>query len=842
NAEGDLIVTYTTSPYARRTIGSVMADEPWMQDTVAESLARFGELVTGPPEELRGKTYSAVALRTDTVNGEVVILGRIDYTALIDSLYKIYVPPGMQLLLEGQFLSGERQIIWGARAPDALHSARTRTLSAGAELTISWGVTNEFAGGPSTDLARFTLVGGIGATLGLTFFIALLLWRNQIISNKVREATRELASSQERFELAMEATNLGVYDYRPDSGQLIINDRWAAMLGYTQEDIGGHVDAFSKLLHPDDEKKTWDLFGAHAEGKSPRFDAEFRMRNSDGNYVWIRSVGKVVERSKEDAPLRFLGIHTDITQQREAAEELRSARERADSANAAKSAFLANMSHELRTPMNAILGYSEMLMEEAEELEQTEFIPDLKKISQAGTHLLALINDVLDLSKIESGKMEIFPEEIDVAGLIDEVIATAHPLVEKQQNRLVVERDENLGKAHQDLTKVRQTLFNLLSNASKFTENGTITLKVSKQTKQCDEWLSFAVSDTGIGIPEDKLEHIFKEFSQADESTTRDFGGTGLGLSISKRFCQMLGGEMKVESVMGEGSTFTILIPATAPGAKAEKLAQATESREALLSDLGDQDRILVIDDDPEACEIISRFLRKDGFNVVTTDRGEHGLELAHQLNPAAITLDVMMPEMDGWSVLRALKADPKLRKIPVIMLSMIDERTRGYSLGAVDYLTKPVDKTQLLETLHRYKDANADNSVLIVEDEADARDLLAKNLGRAGWRVTEAANGREGLMMMATDRPNLVLLDLMMPVMDGFEFLAVMRKRTEWKDVPVIVVTAKTLTQEDYARLNGSVEQVIRKTSCSREELLERVRQAVQPLRSKPEDVPEGL
>jgi PAS domain S-box-containing protein len=774
-----------------------------------------------------------------------MILGILDVAGLVEGLYQLHIPPGMRVRLEGKFLDGDPQTFWGADVTDALETITDRTVSGGADLRIHWAVNREFSGGPPEELARITLLGGIGGTAGLALFIALLLWRNQSVSNKVREATRELASSQERFELAMEATNLGVYDYRPATGELIINDRWAAMLGYTQADMGGHIDAFSRLIHPDDEEQTWALFAKHAEGDTPRFDAEFRMCNTDGDYVWIRSVGKVVERAKDGSPLRFLGIHTDITQQREADAELHSARERADAANAAKSAFLANMSHELRTPMNAILGYSEMLMEEAEELEQDEFIPDLKKISQAGNHLLALINDVLDLSKIESGKMEIFPEEIDVARLIDEVIATAQPLVEKQQNQLIIERDENLGKAHQDLTKVRQTLFNLLSNASKFTEHGTITLRVTQQTKQCDAWLSFAVSDTGIGIPQDKLEHIFKEFSQADESTTRDFGGTGLGLSISKRFCEMLGGELKVESEVGKGSTFTILIPATAPGAKAELLAQATEAREGVLSDLGDQDRILVIDDDPEACEIISRFLRKDGFNVVTADSGERGLQLAHQLNPAAITLDVMMPEMDGWSVLRALKADPKLRKIPVIMLSMIDDRTRGYSLGAVDYLTKPVDKTQLLETLHRYKHNSDENSVLVVEDEADARMLLAKNLDRAGWRVMEAANGREALLMMATDRPKLILLDLMMPVMDGFEFLAVMRERAEWKDVPVIVVTAKTLTQEDYARLNGSVEQVIRKTSCTREELLERVRQAVQPLRDPPAqsaDVPDDL
>ena len=715
-------VAYTTNPYSALADGESFEAYPSIRGTMELALARFGDLILGPPTTINDVVQAPVALAIETPEGPAVILGNVDVTGLIEGLYQLHVPPGMHMRLAGKFLDGDPQTFWGGEVPDALEIITDRTVSGGADLRMHWAVTRDFVGGPPEELARITLLGGIGGSAGLALFVALLLWRNQNISDRVREATAELAQSQERLKLSTAAAN---------------------------------------------------------------------------------------------------------------------------AANQAKSAFLANMSHELRTPMNAILGYSEMLMEEAEELEQDDFIPDLRKINQAGTHLLALINDVLDLSKIESGKMEIFAEEIDVGLLIDEVISTAQPLVAKRQNRLVVERDENLGKAYQDTTKIRQTLFNLLSNASKFTDQGKITLRVTHQTKQCDDWLSLAVSDTGIGIPADKLEHVFKEFSQADESTTRDFGGTGLGLSISKRFCEMLGGELIVESTVGQGSTFTILIPAIAPGSKSEKLVASSEARAGVLSDLGDQDRILVIDDDPEACEIISRFLRKDGFNVVTADSGERGLQLAHQLNPAAITLDVMMPKMDGWSVLKALKADPKLRRIPVIMLSMIDERTRGYSLGAVDYLTKPVDKTQLLETLHRYKHTSADNAVLVIEDETDARTLLAKNLDRAGWRVMEAANGREALLMMATDRPNLILLDLMMPVMDGFEFLAVMRERPEWKDVPVIVITAKTLTQEDYARLNGSVEQVIRKTSCTREELLERVRQAVQPLRrvpAKSSAVPEDL
>jgi len=358
------------------------------------------------------------------------------------------------------------------------------------------------------------------------------------------------------------------------------------------------------------------------------------------------------------------------------------AKEGADTANRAKSTFLANMSHELRTPMNAILGYSEMLMEEAEDVGQDDFIPDLKKINQAGYHLLSLINDVLDLSKIESGKMEAFAEIFDVGSLIDQVSDTAQPLMAKNNNQFKIERSEQLGRAHQDVTKIRQSLLNMLSNAAKFTHDGTVTLQAERSVEAGVDWLTFAVHDTGIGIPADKLDHVFEEFSQADSSTTRDYGGTGLGLTISRRFCQMLGGDMTVTSQPGEGSTFSIRLPAELPGVEAlqEEPAQATTNTVQPSGDVQQAEAgstILVIDDDPQACEIIEHFLTKDGYTVATAAGGEQGLRLAHEIQPAAITLDVMMPDMDGWSVLRALKADPVLRTIPVIMLTMIDDRTR---------------------------------------------------------------------------------------------------------------------------------------------------------------------
>ncbi|UCG71253.1 MAG: response regulator [Chromatiales bacterium] len=961
---GEWQITYTTNPYGLLAEGRHLGDQPWLKDTVDEAVDRFGDLIMGPPFEADGRVYSAVALNIQTPEGEAVIVGKIDSTGIVEGLFEIRVPPGMQLQLDGRFLDGQKQRILGDEVPGALHVVTDRTVSAGADLSVSWVITEEFAGGPPEKLARFTLLAGLGGTAVLALFIALLLWRNQNITERVRAATADLAESRERLELALKAADLGVYDYRPQTDEYIVNDRWASMLGYCSADLTGCIEDWTRIAHPDDVDGAFAAFREHVEKKTPLLRQEFRLRAKDGNYRSILSIGKTTDWDDEGAPLRFTGVQIDVTEQKLVEEELRASMERfrllfeqsfdahlifddngivdcneaavrllryddkedllshhpsefspefqpdgrrsdekslevdetarrlghhlfewmhrkkdgeeflvevsmtpvelegktamlgvwhdlterkqtedalraakdaADAANEAKSAFLANMSHELRTPMNAILGYSEMLMEEAEELEQEDFIPDLKKINSAGTHLLSLINDVLDLSKIESGKMDVFPEEIDLDELIDEVSATAQPLVKKHGNKLLVERTGAGGVICQDITKLRQTLFNLLSNAAKFTESGTVTLRIDRKIEQDKDRLTFAVIDTGIGIPADKLEHIFQEFTQADESTTRDYGGTGLGLAISRRFCQMLGGKLSVESTVGEGSTFTVYVPSNVPGTK---LRQATSPQPTTVKaevpaesagDAGDQTTILIIDDDPEACEIIGRYLKKDGFAVATAFSGEQGLQLAHELRPTAITLDVMMPEMDGWSVLRALKADPDLREIPVIMLSMIDDRTRGYSLGAVDYLTKPVDREQLHKALERCgQDKAAGGTVLVVEDDAESRELMSRALEKTGWTIAEAGNGREALDLMADQTPALILLDLMMPVMDGFEFLAEIREHPEWNDIPVVVVTAKTLTPEDRARLNGRVEEVVRKSACTREQLLARVREAV--------------
>jgi len=665
--------------------------------------------------------------------------------------------------------------------------------------------------------------------------------QNGIISLKEKIALLEkesnaLNAEKQRLTYLLAASPAIIYSFEAKENYLptFISENIKKILGYEPSEYLEDPRFMPSHIHPDDIRrinKEWShLFreGHHV--------IEYRFRRKDGTYCWVNDELRMI-CDKDGEPVEIVGAMNNISARKKVEEELDIAKNLAEQANQAKSAFLANMSHELRTPMNAILGYSEMLMEEAEDLNQNGFIPDLKKINQAGTHLLALINGVLDLSKIESGKMEVFAEEIDLELLIDEVSATAHPLLEKNKNSLTIERGKELGVAYQDMTKLRQILFNLLSNAAKFTQEGTITLHVNSTEEAGVSWLTVAVSDTGIGIAEDKIEHVFEEFAQADDSTTRDYGGTGLGLAISRRFCKLLGGDLSLHSKLGEGSTFTMRIPAILPGTKPE-ISSAEPSQETSDIDLASirnvepGSTILVIDDDAEACEIIECFLLKDGFNVVIATSGEQGLRLAHEIHPAAITLDVMMPRMDGWAVLRILKADPELHNIPVIMLSMIDDRTRGYSLGAVDYLTKPVDRKLLQKTLSRYYCTDGNCPVLLVEDDVETRRIMAHALEKAGWQVSEASNGQEALDMMPDVQPRLILLDLMMPVMDGFGFLAAMRARPEWEQIPVIVITAKDLSREDRSRLSGCVEEVLEKNAYTRDQLLKHVREAVASIR----------
>jgi signal transduction histidine kinase/DNA-binding response OmpR family regulator/HAMP domain-containing protein len=490
-----------------------------------------------------------------------------------------------------------------------------------------------------------------------------------------------------------------------------------------------------------------------------------------------------------------------------------------------KSQFLANMSHELRTPMNAIIGVSEMLLEDARDLGREDEVEPLTRILRAARHLLTLINDILDLSKIEAGKMELHLESFSVAALVDEVAGTVRPLAETNGNRLQVEHAADVGPMRADLTRVRQALLNLASNAVKFTEGGSVTIAAARATGPGGgDWIVLRVSDTGIGMTPEQTARLFQDFTQADASTTRKYGGTGLGLAISRRFCRMMGGDITVESTPGAGSTFTIRLPATVePAAPDDARREPAAGAAATGASMGrDARRILVIDDDPTVRDVMVRFLERQGFAVVTAANGVEGLARAREVRPAAITLDVMMPDLDGWTVLAALKGDPALADIPVILVTIVDERQRGYALGAVEYMVKPIDRERLAAVLRQLADGTG--HLLLVEDDQDIRAMMRLALEGEGWKVVEAEHGRAALEWLAQVRPDAIVLDLMMPEMDGFEFVAELRNRAEWRDIPVLVVTALELSEADRHRLNGAVERVIQKSRYAGADLLHEI------------------
>jgi CheY-like chemotaxis protein len=434
--------------------------------------------------------------------------------------------------------------------------------------------------------------------------------------------------------------------------------------------------------------------------------------------------------------------------------------------------------------------------------------------------------------------MELYLETFDIVRLIEEVGFTVQPLIRKNHNRYVVNISENLGEMTADLTKVRQSLFNLLSNAAKFTENGAVRLSVKRtRDNSGDEWLHFEVRDTGIGMTDEQMQEVFKEFQQADVSTTRKYGGTGLGLTISRRFCNMMGGDITVESQPNAGTAFTVVLPAVVkPDASDDVITimQRPEMRRTRELNLRLDGTVLVIDDDATVRDLLQRTLVREGFNVVTAASGAEGLEIARSLKPDTITLDVMMGGMDGWTVLSELKADSELAKIPVVMLTMVDDKKRGFALGAADYMTKPIDRKHLINLLMKYRANKGETgklppgTLLIVEDDEATREMLSRTLEKSGWEIKIASNGREALNKFEEEIPNLVLLDLMMPEMDGFQFIAAVKEVAAWRDVPIVVVTAKDLTPEELRELNGNVEQIVTKKSYSQDNLLREIRDLV--------------
>ncbi|HKF09013.1 MAG TPA: response regulator [Xanthobacteraceae bacterium] len=634
----------------------------------------------------------------------------------------------------------------------------------------------------------------------------LELFRESIVERERLAAETE--RQRRMIATAIETISEGFVLYDPQDRLVLCNSKFRELYPKI-DDLMVPGTPFATILRAIVDRGMVDLEGRTPEEwiaerlanhANPKGSPEYRY-----NQIWAR----ISERRTPDGST--VGVFTDITELKQRQAELEQAMEQADSANRAKSVFLANMSHELRTPLNAIIGYSEMLQEQAQEQGISDFAGDLNKIQDAGRHLLSLISDILDLSKIEAGKLELYLEDVPLPALIEEVRTIVGPLAAKDSNRLHIECPSDIGALHTDRTKLKQCLLNLLSNATKFTSNGAISLELKRQGPA----LSFVIRDTGLGMTPEQLSKLFQNFVQADASTTKRYGGTGLGLAITKRFCQALGGDVSVESEPGKGSTFTIMLPDRQSKAEPAEIANPP----SVIPEPGPAPLVLIVDDDASARRLLAAVLRKEGLRVAEAETGETAITLARRIRPDLITLDIMMPKMDGWSVLTALKSDPDLAGIPVIVVTVAADRGVAFSLGAADFMTKPVERGRLVSLVHTLLGDRG--TVLLVEDDPASRELTQRQLERLDVEVVEAKNGREAFEWLSKNpSPGMLLLDLLMPEMDGFSLLDAIKKHPEWQRIPVVILTGKELTATERELLEGRVRSVIAKGSVSANDL----------------------
>jgi signal transduction histidine kinase/CheY-like chemotaxis protein/HAMP domain-containing protein len=633
----------------------------------------------------------------------------------------------------------------------------------------------------------------------------LHLFRDSLVERE--QLTNEAKRQHRMIETAIETISDGFILCDSHDNLVLCNNKFREL--YPElADLTEPGTPFADLVHATVARKTVNMGDQNPNAwvaerlrrhANPSGSAEYHYRD-----IWVR----VSERRTIDGST--VGVYSDITEFKQRQQVLENAMEQVEQANRAKSIFVANMSHELRTPLNAIIGYSEILHEMATDDNLRDYAQDLEKIQGAGRHLLNLISDILDLSKIEAGKMDIYLEAVDLQPLVFEIRSIVEPLAAKNGNKLAIHCPTDIGDMHTDRTKLKQTILNLLSNASKFTSDGSISFTVERAELGTAPAVCFRVTDTGIGMTPDQTQKLFGAFQQVDASTTKRFGGTGLGLAITKHFVEMLGGTVTVESEAGAGTTFTMILPVDS---RASAASVEVPSAGPVVVEEGDAPLVLVVDDDPTARTLLATTLRKEGWRIAEADGGEAALAAARELRPQAITLDIMMPRMDGWSVLSLLKADPELSGIPVVVVTICDDRRVAYSLGASDFMTKPVDRERFLSLMSNLVDAP--DTILLVDDDPESRALTRRHLDLLQATVFEVEDGKQAINWLADNPPpGLILLDLMMPEMDGFAVLDRIAADAALHHIPVVILTAMDLSSDERDRLSARARDVVGKGS----------------------------
>ena len=639
---------------------------------------------------------------------------------------------------------------------------------------------------------------------------------------KIERLTEEVRFHAQYAEVVLNSIADGVYS--TDLNRII--KTWSRgaeeITGWKAEEIIGHP-CFDFLKHTDDMGRVLcdvdcPIVQTFRTGRNTAKEAS--VLTKDGRRIPVSiTVGPIFDESGN--VIGAVEVFRDISKERELLESIKRA-------NALKDQFLANVSHELRTPLNSIIGFSELLKEQVIGPLNEKQLQYVQNILQSGEHLLSLINDILDLSKVEAGTLEVESVPINLKEVLQWGLFMQKERAKKHNISLNLDVDGEIGVVRTDPTRLKQILFNLLSNAVKFTPDGG---SVSVKAKKLNGEIQISVSDNGIGIPKDRIDDIFEPFVQLDSSLSRQYEGTGLGLALTRRLVELLGGRIWVESQLGKGSTFHFTIPVELekgkngerrsikiPIPKGKKVS--AEKREKVA---------LIVEDDLNFASLLREYLEDLGCRTAIALSGEEGLRIARQLKPDLITLDIMMPVMDGWQFLEKLNEDEELRGTPVVIISVLHEEGKGMTLGASAVLQKPIDRTSLMKALERAGLSKKEQAkVLVVDDDPNAVEVVSETLSSMGYTVLKAYSGREGVQIAMDETPDLIVLDLMMPEMSGFDTIEHLKSDPKTRDIPIVILTAKLLTDEDIRRLNGHIVSITRKGEFSEEEFLREVRNAL--------------